>query len=78
MTLWLFPLTTPGLSRPGPFDGLGLRGNASRPVAADGVIVPADAMLGADGAGLDIAPITLRPPPESVAGRVSAPPVTPS
>ena len=55
MTLWLVPSTAQGLSKPGPFDGLGLRGNASRPVTADGVVVPADAMLGADGAGLDIA-----------------------
>ena len=29
-----------------PFDGLGLRGNASSPMAADGVVVPADARLG--------------------------------
>lgn len=55
MTLWLVPSTASGLAEPGPFDGLGLRGNASRPIAADGVVVPADAMLGADGAGLDIA-----------------------
>ena len=55
MTLWLVPSTTSGLSKPGAFDGLGLRGNASRPVAAEHVLVPADAMLGADGAGLDIA-----------------------
>lgn len=55
MTLWLVPSTASGLSEPGAFDGLGLRGNASRPVTADGVTVPADALLGADGAGLDIA-----------------------
>ena len=55
MTLWLVPSGAAGLGRPGPFDGLGLRGNASRPVTADGVVVPADAVLGADGAGLDIA-----------------------
>jgi alkylation response protein AidB-like acyl-CoA dehydrogenase len=55
MTLWTVPSTAPGLSRPGPFDGLGLRGNASRPITADGVVVPATAMLGADGTGLDIA-----------------------
>jgi alkylation response protein AidB-like acyl-CoA dehydrogenase len=55
MTLWLVPSTAPGLSEPGAFDGLGLRGNASRPITADGVVVPADAVLGADGAGLDIA-----------------------
>lgn len=55
MTLWLVSSNSPGLGGPGRFDGLGLRGNASRPVAADGVVVPAEAMLGADGSGLDIA-----------------------
>lgn len=55
MTLWLVPSGAAGLSEPGPFDGLGLRGNGSRPITADGVVVPTDAMLGADGAGLDIA-----------------------
>lgn len=55
MTLWLVPSDSSGLSEPGAFDGLGLRGNASRPVTADGVVVPAAAMLGDDGAGLDIA-----------------------
>ena len=51
MTLWRVPSTASGLSEPGAFDGLGLRGNASRPITADGVVVPADALLGADGAG---------------------------
>ena len=55
MTLWLVSSDAPGLSVPAPFDGLGLRGNASSPVTADGVEIPASAMLGADGAGLDIA-----------------------
>jgi alkylation response protein AidB-like acyl-CoA dehydrogenase len=55
MTLWLVPSTADGLSEPGAFDGLGLRGNASRPITADGVVVPRSAMLGEDGAGLDIA-----------------------
>jgi isovaleryl-CoA dehydrogenase len=55
MTLWLVPSGARGLSVPAPFDGLGLRGNASSPVTADGVEVPASAMLGGDGAGLDIA-----------------------
>ena len=55
MTLWLVPAGVDGLSVAGPFDGLGLRGNASAPMIADGVIVPASAMLGADGAGLDLA-----------------------
>jgi alkylation response protein AidB-like acyl-CoA dehydrogenase len=55
MTLWLVPAGAGGLSVTGTFDGLGLRGNASAPMTADGVTVPASAMLGADGAGLDLA-----------------------
>jgi alkylation response protein AidB-like acyl-CoA dehydrogenase len=55
MTLWLVPRNSAGLAVAGPFDGLGLRGNASNPVTATGVRVSSDAMLGADGAGLDIA-----------------------
>jgi alkylation response protein AidB-like acyl-CoA dehydrogenase len=55
MTLWLVPAGAGGLTVQGPFDGLGLRGNASSPVSGDGVQVPRDAILGGDGAGLDIA-----------------------
>src|ERR1700733_522331 len=55
MTLWLVPAGAAGLSVAGTFDGLGLRGNASAPMTADGVTVPLSAMLGADGAGLDLA-----------------------
>jgi alkylation response protein AidB-like acyl-CoA dehydrogenase len=55
MTLWLVPAGADGLSVAGTFDGLGLRGNASAPMTADGVTVPTSAMLGADGAGLDLA-----------------------
>ncbi len=55
MTLWLVPSDSTGLRTAAPFDGLGLRGNASSPVVAEGVVVPATALLGADGAGLDIA-----------------------
>jgi alkylation response protein AidB-like acyl-CoA dehydrogenase len=55
MTLWYVPTGAPGLNVSGSFDGLGLRGNASRPMTAGGVIVERDAMLGADGAGLDLA-----------------------
>lgn len=55
MTLWLVPSDTAGLSPPGPFDGLGLRGNRSAPLDASGVTIPSGAMLGADGAGLDLA-----------------------
>jgi isovaleryl-CoA dehydrogenase len=55
MTLWIVPSDALGLSVPAPFDGLGLRGNASSPVTAKGVEVPTSAMLGGDGAGLDVA-----------------------
>ncbi|MEU4555099.1 alkylation response protein AidB-like acyl-CoA dehydrogenase [Micromonospora violae] len=55
MTLWLVPAGSPGLSVTGDFDGLGLRGNGSRPMTADGLRVPAAAMMAADGAGLDTA-----------------------
>jgi alkylation response protein AidB-like acyl-CoA dehydrogenase len=61
MTLWLVPADSPGLSAAGPFDGLGLRGNASAPLAADGAGVPLSAMLGADGAGLDLALTAILP-----------------
>jgi alkylation response protein AidB-like acyl-CoA dehydrogenase len=55
MTLWLVPSDVPGLSLGPAFDGLGLRGNASSPVAGEGVTVPAEARLGGDGEGLDLA-----------------------
>ena len=54
-TLWLVPNGAPGLKISAPFDGLGLRGNASRPMTAIGAKVAKTAMLGADGGGLDIA-----------------------
>ena len=54
-TLWLVPATADGLKVAAPFDGLGLRGNASSPVLASGVRLPASARLGDDGGGLDIA-----------------------
>jgi alkylation response protein AidB-like acyl-CoA dehydrogenase len=50
-TIWLVPAGAPGLKVAGPFDGLGLRGNASSPVGAHDVAVPAAAMLGEDGMG---------------------------
>jgi alkylation response protein AidB-like acyl-CoA dehydrogenase len=55
MTLWFVPSSLAGLAVSGPFDGLGLRGNGSKPVRGTGVRVSRDAMLGADGAGLDLA-----------------------
>lgn len=53
-TIWLVPADVAGLRVPRAFDGLGLRGNSSAPLTAEGVIVPADARLGADGGGLDV------------------------
>jgi isovaleryl-CoA dehydrogenase len=61
MTLWLVPSDAAGLSIPAPFEGLGLRGNASSPVTAESVRIPRQAMLGADGNGLDIAFATVLP-----------------
>ncbi|MGH3567218.1 MAG: acyl-CoA dehydrogenase family protein [Pseudonocardia sp.] len=55
MTLWLVPSDAAGLRTVAPFDGLGLRGNSSSPVTAQGVTVPLASRLGKDGAGLDIA-----------------------
>lgn len=53
-TIWLVPADAAGLSIPTPFDGLGLRGNSSSPVTAEGVVVPRENMLGADGSGFDV------------------------
>lgn len=52
-TLWLVDAKLPGLSQPGTFDGLGLRGNASTPITAQGVRVKATDRLGEDGKGFD-------------------------
>lgn len=53
-TIWLVPRDTAGVSVSGGFDGLGLRGNDSCPVVAEGAIVPESAMLGPDGGGFDV------------------------
>src|SRR5579864_9195860 len=50
-TLYLLPAKTPGLSVAGPWDGLGLRANASAPIALDDCPVPSDLQLTEDGAG---------------------------
>ena len=60
-TLWLVPADAEGLRIPAPFDGLGLRGNDSSPVHAEGVRVPASAMLGEDGGGLAVMMGTVLP-----------------
>ncbi|MCK6524378.1 acyl-CoA/acyl-ACP dehydrogenase [Myxococcota bacterium] len=53
-TLWLVPSGAPGVRVVGNYDGLGLRGNASSPVVAEGALVPASARLGPDGGGFDL------------------------
>lgn len=53
-SIWLVAADAPGLRIVTPFDGLGLRGNGSSPVIAEGVIVPKDALLGEDGKGFDV------------------------
>jgi len=50
-TLYLCVGGTQGLSVAGPWDGLGLRANASAPVALDNCHVPSDFQLTDDGAG---------------------------
>lgn len=53
-TLWLVPGQAAGLTVTGKFEGLGLRGNASSPILAEGVLVGEAARLGPDGGGFDI------------------------
>jgi alkylation response protein AidB-like acyl-CoA dehydrogenase len=52
-TLWLVDAKAQGLRSAGGFDGLGLRGNASLPVTAEGVRVTIADRLGEDGKGFD-------------------------
>lgn len=60
-TLWLVPSKAPGVSVQGRFEGLGLRGNDSSPVAAEEVRVPRSAILGVDGNGFQIMMSTVLP-----------------
>jgi alkylation response protein AidB-like acyl-CoA dehydrogenase len=53
-TLWLVPAGAEGLKVAGPFNGLGMRGNASTPITAVDVKVPRKAMIGGDGGGFDL------------------------
>lgn len=50
-TLYLLAAGTRGLSVAGPWDGLGLRANASAPIALEQCAVPSDLQLTDDGAG---------------------------
>ncbi len=60
-TIWAVPGSADGLESPAPFDGLGLRGNASSPMKADGVMVSEADMLGPDGGGFDVMMGTVLP-----------------
>lgn len=53
-TIWLVPRGAEGLRVSGGFDGLGLRGNDSAPMVAEGVRVTDANRLGVDGNGLAI------------------------
>lgn len=53
-SIWLTPVNAAGLDIPAPFDGLGMRGNYSAPVTAEGVTVGEDALLGEDGKGFEV------------------------
>lgn len=53
-TIWLVPSETAGLTIPFQFDGMGLRGNHSSPVNAEGVVIPEGNRLGADGDGFNV------------------------
>ncbi|GAA0445443.1 acyl-CoA dehydrogenase family protein [Streptomyces olivaceiscleroticus] len=61
MTLWLVPADAVGLFVPARPDGAGPRGSATSTVCADPVRVPAGAMLGPNGGGLDIVLGTVLP-----------------
>ena len=50
-TLYLVPAETRGLSVVAPWDGLGLRANASAPIALEDCEIPSDLQLTDDGAG---------------------------
>lgn len=54
-SLWLVPSTTAGLAIVAPFDGFGMRGNASSALNATDARLPRASLLGTDGGGLDIA-----------------------
>jgi alkylation response protein AidB-like acyl-CoA dehydrogenase len=61
LTLWAVPAHAPDLFVPARPCVAGPRGSATSTVFADPVLVPAEAMLGADGGGLDIVLRTVLP-----------------
>jgi hypothetical protein len=60
-TLWLVPAHTPGNHNAAPYDGLGLRGNDSRPVTAERATIAETSRLGEDGGGFAIMMGTVLP-----------------
>ena len=60
-TLWLVPSDAKGIRMPSPYDGLGLRGNDSRAVSAEGVAIAETSRLGGDGEGFAIMMQTVLP-----------------
>ena len=60
-TIWLVSSKASGLSTVAPFDGLGLRGNASSPVTGTQVKVMEADRLGTDGGGFDVMMGTVLP-----------------
>lgn len=61
LSLWMVSAHAPDLFVPARPDAGGPRGSATSTVFADPVLVPADAMLGRDGGGLDIVLRTVLP-----------------
>ncbi|MFD9460151.1 acyl-CoA dehydrogenase family protein [Streptomyces sp. NPDC060027] len=61
LTLWVVPAQAPDLFVPARPGGGGPSGSATSTVCADPVLLPADAMLGRDGGGLDMLLRTVRP-----------------
>ncbi|MEU0409765.1 acyl-CoA dehydrogenase family protein [Streptomyces griseorubiginosus] len=61
LTLWAVPAHAPDLFVPARPAATGPRGSATSTVFADPVLVPAEAMLGTDGAGLDLVLRTVLP-----------------
>ncbi len=53
-SIWLVPRFTSGIAPSAGFDGMGLRGNDSAPVAASDARIPAENLLGEDGKGADV------------------------
>jgi alkylation response protein AidB-like acyl-CoA dehydrogenase len=53
-SIWLVERERAGIASAAPFDGMGLRGNDSAPVTAEGTRIPAGNLLGEEGKGGDI------------------------